>query len=442
MHYPLYLLWAVVGVGLTAQAATLAAEERLPAGFPVRKGPLTLARASELAQPDMPEGELQWLSRFELIVTNGYEFAAPQVSRALGDAGCQVFRYLWANGFTTVELAADMPDGDWRRVLLEQHPEWLLSREALPGPPGTPASYYFDFTQRGLIDFLARQVAATRRKGLYGGTLFDYAGAYPLPAEVVDLWHSRHPDTSYDQALAEFFTRLRAIDPGGIIFTNQACLGDVALLPTADYDLVESYGTSYLWGPTVTIGGRDHRLSFLRPWTGPGSLQQMYEPLIQTLRSRAPRKRLLCLDYMRPALTQQAGEVGEVPDMEAVYYSYCAAALWGLDSFCSGWYGLPYRGPLYFADLGAPLGDAPLEVAGLAIREYERGLVALMTSPHKAEAALKLTGAECSELYDLFSGRRIPCQDRRLTLTLDPLQRPAGGPGPRARLYLKLHTRP
>jgi hypothetical protein len=126
-------------------------------------------------------------------------------------------------------------------------------------------------------------------------------------------------------------------------------------------------------------------------------------------------------------------------DTEAVYYSYVAAALWGLDAHCSGWYGMEYRGPLYFADLGKPLGEGPVELEGLVVREYERGIVALLMRPEAAEAKWQLRGTGCARLWDLFSGEAVPVNGSAVTLRLAPAREPVTDrPRPVGRVFLKL----
>ena len=429
--------WSNVGILLAAVSASAA--ESLPGDFPLRRGPLLLCRAADLARPNLPEAELAWLSRFGLIVTNGYELPHPKVAERLRSRGCRLFRYFWTNGFTQQELGFALPDGDWRQRLVGDRPDMLLAPEPLAGPAGTPNSYYFDFTSPDLPVFLSQRLMAVRRKGAYDGIFFDYAGVYALPEEAKRLWGRKHPGAAYDRVLARFLTHLREWDTDGLIFTNQACLSDEPLITCADWDLVESYGTSHMWGATATVRGKDVLLSYLRPWPGPGGLREMYAGLTARLEMARPRSRLLCLDYMRGVPAGGPDPRLEI-DLEAVYYSYCAAALWGLDSFCSGWYGVEYRGPLYFADLGKPLGGGPREVKGVVVREYEHGLVVLMTRTSPATLAWTFVAPGAGGLYDLFSGTLVPC-GKDVTLRAKPSRCPAtGGSRPSARVYLKVPT--
>lgn len=415
-------------------------EGTAPKGFPARPGPLVLCRAKDLAA-DAHRRTIEWLARFELVLTNGYELPSPPVVRRLRAAGCRVFGYFWANGFTALEATAfTMPDGDWRRDVACNHPEWLICEAPLPGPPGTGEAYYCDFAQPAAVHFLAERVAQLRRAGRYDGIFFDYAGEYALPDSVRQKWAQKHPGLSYDEALARFFAALRHLDPRGLIFTNGACLGAPELRRAVDYDLVESYGTSYAWGPAARLGDETFPLTFRRPWHGPAGLRETFGALVERLAAGRPRRDQFCLDYMRPVKVYRDGQWHEETDVEAVYYSYCAAALWGLKSYCSGWYGVEYRGPLYFVDLGRPLGDGPVEKDSAVVREYQRGLVVLMTTAQPVVIEWQLQRPYQGYLYDLCRSRKVAVSRRgKATLRLQP-NWPAGAPGPMpvGRVFLKV----
>jgi hypothetical protein len=429
------LLLPVVLLPMVAWSA-----ETLPECFPTRRGPLLMCHAADLADGAIPTPDHDWLCSFQRIVTNGYDLPDSRLASALRSSRTELYRYFWANGFTTTEIASQsMPDGDWRRRLLQEHPQWLLNAEPLPGPPGTPPSYYFDLARPELLTYLCGALSEVRRDGDYAGIFFDYAGEYPLPSEVRSRWIEAHPDLPYDRALAALLDALRVADPGCRIFTNQACLGDPRLLGATDDDMVESYGASFLWGTVASLDGTDFPLSFRRPWEGPGGLAAMFGDLMARLRKAKPRRELLCLDYMRPAPVR--GDAGwmEETDLEAVYYSYCAAALWGLGSYCSGWYGRDYRGPLYHAELGRPLGDAPLERDGVVTREYERGLIAVLARPEPARVTVRLREGSAASLYNLLDGSTVGVRGGEATLRLRPTRAPTTDIlCPTARLYLKI----
>jgi hypothetical protein len=415
-----------------------AAIEVLPAGFPTRRGPFAFCHAELLADPESNAADLEWLSRFDIIITNGRGIAPADTRRALQARGCHLWLYFWPNGFYVRDLGQPWVEGQWRDVIFSEHQDWLLSPETFDWPDYGIPMYVYDLGNPDLVDFLCRQMAERRARTGYDGTFFDYAGVWPLPPEARALWDQKHPDLPYDQALIGLFRRLRELDPGTLISTNQGYRSDEPLLAEVDCDMTESHGTSMFWGPQTEVNGETVAETFYRPWDEHG-VAELYGDLEQRLRRAAPRRGFLYLDYMC-AVYGPDGTVAQPLDLEAVYYSYCAAALWGREGFCSGWYAqAEYRGPLYFADLGRPLGDGPEVRDGIALREYERGLVALLTQLTPAETSYALRAPAGDGLYDLFAAETTDVCGGAATVRLSPGQYGlSGGSHPVGRVYLKV----
>jgi len=242
--------------------------------------------------------------------------------------------------------------------------------------------------------------------------------------------------------------RLRELDPGIVVFTNQAHRSSQPIVAEADWDMTESAATSHAWGPRVEAldvwgpvpqaQGGEIAGTFFRGWPGQWGIEGIHRQIEARLLTTAPREGFVYLDYMRPLYRTVGDDLTADLDIEAVYYSYCAAALWGRAAFCSGWFaGREYDGPLYFADLGEPLGDGPRVVSGVAVREYERGLIALATEAAAVEATYRLAQCEEGSLYDLFSGRWLDVRRQRARIALAPSVGLSGTPRPSARVYLK-----
>ncbi|MEA3401112.1 MAG: hypothetical protein U9R79_07710 [Armatimonadota bacterium] len=357
----------------------------------------------------------------------------------LQSKGCRLFLYFWTNGMYEGPHSRDPPYGDWCEELVSRSADQLLSPQPLPSLSGQPA-YYFDFTSEALRSRLCEELAAARLLTGYDGIFFDYAGEYALPPEVVELWRTRHPGVPYDTAVAAFLALLRARDPDCLIFTNQAFRSDQPILADVDYDLAESYATSHAWGPETEVGGETVRETYFRPWSGHLGIEEMYRACTEALRRTPPRGELFFLDYARPRYRGAENAVLQrALDLEAIYYSYCAAALWGHHSFCSGWYsGHEYRGPLYFVDLGQPLGEGPEELDGAVLREYEHGVVVLMTSLEPVEIDCELQTRPGMSLYDLFASTWLERQGGRFHLRLAASRRALSGTRhPIGRVYLK-----
>jgi len=432
MHGPGWLL--VLGLLTAAQA-----DESVPPGFPMRRGALAFCHASTLAEGHPGDREIDWLSRFDAILTNGYGVASEETRRYLQARGSRLFLYFWTGGFVAAELGAELPDGLWRQDVVGGHPDWLLSPEPIEGPPGSSIAYYFDLGNPAVCAYIAEVLRQFRSQTGYDGIFFDYAGEMGLGSEARAHWQARHPGLPNDCAVLGLLQGLRRADPDVLIATNQAFRSVEAIATEADYDLAESYATSFAWGKEGVVGGRTLAETFRRPWSGPGGIEAYYSAVQRGLHLTSPHRGFVFLDYMRPWFVATEEGPGPVLDVGAVYYSYVAAKLWGLEAFCSGWYATDeYRGPLYFADLGRPLGDGPTQQDGLALREYERGLVAMLTAPRPAATAWRLCEPGTGHLLDMQSGRRAPVDGDLARVSLDPAKSElTDEPYPTATVYLK-----
>ncbi len=415
--------------------------EALPPRFPTRRGAFAFADAAVLARPHEHRDAIEWLGNFDVLLTNGVGLADEPTRLSLQKQGCRLFLYFWTNAIYEGARPADPPYGDWCEVIVSHAADYLLSPEPLPSLAGGPA-YYFDLASEASRSRLCNELTAARAATGYDGIFFDYAGEYGLPPQVLELWQTRHPELPYDRAVAAFLALLREKDPDCLIFGNQAFRSGEPVCAEADYDLAESYATSHDWGPETEVGGKMVRETYFRLWPGPFGIEEMYGACLEAVRRTPPRRELFLLDYARPRYRRVQGQaLVSALDLEAVYYSYCAAALWGQRSFCSGWYsGHEYRGPLYFADIGRPLGKAPEELEGVVVREYERGLVALMAGIDPVEVDWQPRAGQGMSLYDLFASAWIEEHGGLHRLRLKASRRGVSGVGhPVGRVYLKVN---
>jgi len=77
----------------------------------------------------------------------------------------------------------------------------------------------------------------------------------------------------------------------------------------------------------------------------------------------------------------------------------------------------------------------------MALREYERGLIALMTDTEPAQATWALQGRRADAFHDLFTGAEVPVDRGRVTIGLEPVRsNVSGAVRPTARVYLKLRA--
>src|SRR5262245_42592273 len=106
--------------------------------------------------------ERTYLRRFRVCLTNGYENFAGTEREALRAAGCELFIYLWFNGYYEKELARTDGEGEYVRRFpdmleafraIHAHPEWLLNpSRPMQGAGAAAPAYFYDY---GNPDFRA-----------------------------------------------------------------------------------------------------------------------------------------------------------------------------------------------------------------------------------------------------------------------------------------------
>jgi len=398
------------------------------------------------------ESGWQQLSRFRWLLTNGYATFPPEKVALLHRHGSRLFFYFWFNGFYEWEARQSMPDGDWRREILERHRDWLLNPEqGEQGGGATAPAYFFDFTRPELRQFLAYTLAAHRRRTGYDGVFFDYAGSYPLPPAIARRHQERHPEIPYDAAGALFLQAVRAMDPRLLIFTNQAYRAAEHLLPYTDLDVAESLATSWLGGREVELFAEGEGWirtceTFYRPWEG---IQAYYTDILAKVRRFNPRVRFLTINYLKAfweptgATVIREGRAYPVyrrrPDRAAAFYGYVAAKLFGLDSYSSDWYDLGSgEDEVFLTRLGRPQGDGPELQGSLVVRYFERGLVALTATEQGGRATLppQRLPEGLKGLRDLYERRTIPASRKQCRLEIPPTVSPVSGSTyPAGRVY-------
>lgn len=397
--------------------------------------------------------EWERLKKFRLLLTNGYATFSPEKVAALHESGGRLFFYFWFNGFYEWEARQPMPDGDWRREVLEQHPEWLLNPDGPEqGNGAVKPAYFYDFTQAELRRFLARAIAAHRQRTGYDGVFFDYAGSYPLPPSILERHQQRHPDLPYDEAGALFLRVVRATDPGLLMATNQAHRAAQHLLPCTDVDVGESLATSFLWGKEIRVladgeGWVETRETFYRPWAG---IKACYTDVLEKVRRFNPQVRFVTINYVK-AFWEPTGQTAvregkavpvyrRRPDRAAIFYGYAAAKLFGLDSYSSDWYDVGCSDDdVFLLDLGRPLGSQPEEREGVVVRCYEKGLVALTTTEQGGvfDVSSDYLPAGLKGLEDVYERRSRPASREQCRLLIEPTIYPVSGSTyPSGRVYL------
>ncbi|MBI3920565.1 MAG: hypothetical protein HY318_04020 [Armatimonadetes bacterium] len=440
------------------QAHALAAPKITP-GSTRGRGEFLFFHYSLVTDPQVKEGQFHRLKEFRLLLTNGYETFSPKEVADLHRAGCKLFFYFWFNGFYEWEARQPMPDGDWRREILERHRHWLLNPERPEqGNGAVKPAYFYDFTQAPLRQFLAQVIAEHRRRVEYDGVFLDYAGSYAVPEAALEMHRQKHPETPYDSAGGLFLKTLKESIPELLIFTNQAYRAAEYLLPFTDVDLAESLATSHLWGTEISIMSETREKvqtqeTYYRPWTGSHGIKAYYSEILDKVGRYNPSVHFVTINYVRatwkPTLKGD-GQVSQAngssatyrrsPDRAAIYYGYAAARLFGLDSYSSDWYDVGcFDDEVFLVNLGGPKGKGPKEREGLVVRYFDNGFVALTTTARGGvfDVSSHYIPANLRGLWDVYERRSLPGFPKRRTIRVRPMLYP--GPGstyPSGRVYV------
>jgi hypothetical protein len=269
-------------------------------------------------QSPLTAAQLRWFSRFDVLVTHD-PLPRAQVA-ALHEAGTKLYLYEWAVAFYDTRATP------WERSLI--HTGALLNAAPLRGGAGSndADAWYFDpVNARDRAKMLAEKL----RDAGYDGTFLDTTTAENVLPAALDEFKQRHPGIDYDAAFAKFLAALKR--ERILIFTNQGYRSAPNYLPYADWDLTESL-----------IGSH--------PWK---EVRAYFE---QLPRDRYPRVHFAHLEYANPgrtvAIAKMFGGAGYVGDVES---------------------------PLYFAELGKPLG-ARVDRGDASYRLFANGIAAVNDS--------------------------------------------------------------
>jgi hypothetical protein len=267
-------------------------------------------------QTPLTAHELAWFAKFDVLVTHD-PLPRAQVE-ALHKAGTKLYLYEWAVAFYDTRATR------WERSLI--HTNALLNATPLRGGAGSndADAWYFDpVNARGRAKALARKL---RRVG-YDGVFLDTTRAENVLPAALDEFAKRHPGIDYDAAFAKFLAALRREHV--LIFTNQGYRDAEHYLPYVDWDLTESL-----------IADRPLR-----------EVRHSFEQL-----PRYPNVHVGHLEYANVertiAIAKMFGGAGYVAAVES---------------------------PLYFADLGAPLGER-VDRGDASYRLFANGVVAVNDS--------------------------------------------------------------
>jgi hypothetical protein len=456
----LVILLSVCALG-TAPADVDRAPQ-LPSGIPVlTKGDfvffshVVFQKPTNEAEARVRQDRLDWIKRFRICLTNGYENFAGQDLQDLHAAGCELFVYRWFNGYLRSELLPDDAPSESKAYYgqfsgmvklfrdIHAHPEWLLNAERpIQGGGAEFPAYFYDYAN---AEFRAYYIASIRRdlsEANYDGVFFDYIGSWALPEEIKQIWQTKHPDRTYDDASTEFLQELREALGTKRIFGNQAYRASEEFYDLIDYDCSESLATSFLWGKEAQLFLEDGsektvRDTFYRPWDGPHGYKEAARERLATV-ARKPRVRVCDINYLLPwrVPTGRPAEVGgqSVPvftqrtDRPAIFYGYAISKLVGGYTYASDWYAEGYgQDDVYFLDLGEPLDERFVETPETVTRYYKNGFVVVTRAAGRVvfQPDPKFLPPTVTDVWDVYERTRVHDWATQRAVTIDPAYYPS-----------------
>ncbi|WP_457630776.1 hypothetical protein [Oceanithermus sp.] len=411
----------------------------------------------------LEDEDLEWYSRFALVESGDlHEPGDPDLAE-LRRRGTRFLLYDWMPaGYHYTDGGPDFPLMQWVYANREQ----LTLNPDGPFPHCEEAGYdwcedyYYNLGSDELLERRVADVTGNLEAAGAAGVFFDWGPGVFIEedayAPIRQRFAELNPGCDYLAAVGGFYSRLRAAMPDRLIVSNQGFRNPENVLPYVDYDITESYA--------VSDGELGRRLYLAgRGWTDvPGTV---YFPVSPDFRHGELRDTIELLDYLSELASRYAGgrfggyvylgyaapefvQTGTLadgtavyearPPRAAIYYGYAVPLLKGWTGYTEvPWDRRLERLPLYFADLGAPLGDDYEDHGGYFLRCYEKGLVVVGEGALAGELTLRSPCIAAGRVYDLYRRKWLRAGTGELTVNVEPaVDEASGGPAPWGRVFV------
>jgi len=392
---------------------------------------------------DPDEAEIAWLSRFAIVHAGGLLDPLPSdVIARLRNAGVHtllVYDWLPATYHYT-DGESDDPLTQW----LYDNRDWASLNPDGPFPHCTEEGYdwcedyYFDLgdetVRQERVDYLVQTV---RDLG-YDGVFFDWSNSQFLDedafASIREEYESRHPDLPYAEAIGLFYQALR--EAGLVVQSNQGFRDAEAILPSVNYDMTESYGTTdETFGAKLRIVGQGEQ----------EVPQTVYYPVSDNPRHGSLRDTLDVIDWLESLRVYTGQGYGGVVYMNyaapewqptanphvfrpvtprnAIYYGYALAQLVGEIGYTEvPWDHTLERSEVYFYGLGQPVHATYQALPrGGYVRYYTHGLALVGEWQHPTTLVLRDASIPAQGwAYDPYTQTWLPIREHTIRLTVKP----------------------
>ncbi|MCC6441873.1 MAG: hypothetical protein IT210_00290 [Armatimonadetes bacterium] len=453
----------VIALGLVSPAFGQGSGKTLPTRM---QGPFIFLSLQTFDPSLRCPDDIAYAARFRVALSNWYLRFTGRDMEAFRRAGCELFIYLWFNGYYSRELDLGDPESAALRQFptmiaafrdIHRHPGWLLNPDRpIQGTGAEYPAYFYDYAHPAFRAHYIGFIRDRLRETGYQGVFFDYIGSWALPEEVKTLWQKRHPDIAYDRAGVLFLKELKRALPGVKVFGNQSYRLAEDYYGCVDYDLTESHATSYLWGKEAEIyvhgkGMQKVMETFYRPWDGLYGYKEMSRQRREKNALR-PKVTVFDLNYLQPRYISNGAkaDIGgkaapvyvPVTDRPAIFYGYVLAKLTGVESFGSDWYAPGFgKDDLYFLNLGQPVSPSYEEKGAVVLRYFRNGFVAATRQGGRVSFTpdAKRIPPAASGLWDAYTKAPATGWKPGRPLAITPAGYPAtGSQHPSGRVYLYL----
>jgi hypothetical protein len=343
------------------------------------------------------------IKRTKVALSNGYARFEGEDLETLKAGGTELFLYRWFNGYYAIELLglsyySEFPEMKELFTEINSHPDWLINPVApIAGGGAVTPAYFYDWANPELRAFYVQRLKEHIQAANYSGVFFDYIGDYALPPQAHTLYDLKHPGLSYNAAGLLMVQELRAaLGQDTRIFANQAYRLDngAGYYQQIDYDITESYGTSFTFGKSSTInvegkGTINAAETYYRPWTESQGYKEVTEtsPIAPMRLQPSAHVKLFHINYVNPWYQKTPESPDAAPtyravqDRPAIHYGYALGKIHNLDAYASDWsawngdMSIYREEPVDRVDLGEPLEATYREDDFALVRYFQKGFV-------------------------------------------------------------------
>jgi len=411
---------------------------------PADKGDQKLGSKIAFDYHQLTEKDIDYLSRFDIIVTHNLE--SNRITKRLKGGGGKIFFYEWLSAFYYRDYS-----GSWERLAYKNREKWTLDpRESDPDPMGDRhhcKDFFYDMGDDDLIEQRVEYLTGQAKSHGYDGIFFDWGSGWHSLQEngytfLTKEFVRRHPEKRYNDGVNLFLKKLK--EKGLFIIVNGGFRSENSELDRyADVDIVESMFTTDQCDKSSSIDiEKEGVQKACETWFN--TLDRSLE-LAERLPGKAASAnkdiKFLFLNYAFPYY-RQANNRGasdkryeKSADRQAIYYSLALSYLGNASGFTSGSdVSLAYvMDEVYFSSIGGATSKIVRLDESTVLRYYSSGFVVASEKEKKLEITVP---AGVKTVHDLYSSSRINVVLGKALISMRPESYPSRAKYPMGRIFI------